>query len=299
MVESAPLPRFPLPEVDGVRHRALQVNGVEFHLAEAGQGEPLLMLHGWPQHWYEWRHLIGALREDYHVICPDLRGFGWSAAPRSGYEKERLVDDIVGIIDALGLERVNLIGHDWGGWVGFLLCLREPRRVEHFLALAILHPWIRFDWTLARNLWRFGYQGIISSPFLGAWLIRQHPGLIGRLMRWDSAGGSHWSEQDLRWYTDVLREPARAQASVQLYRTFLMREALPVLRGRYRTTRLHVPTLVLAGALDITVPPVLLRNYEPYADAMSVEVIPDTGHFLPEECPALLAERSRAFFGRA
>ena len=298
MVESAPLPRFPLPDVAGVRHRLLHVNGVEFHLAEAGQGEPLLMLHGWPQHWYEWRHLIGALQDDYRIICPDLRGFGWSAAPQSGYEKERLVDDILGILDALGIERVKLIGHDWGGWLGFLLCLREPRRVERYLALAILHPWIRLDWTLARNSWRFGYQAIISSPVMGAWLVRR-PGLIGKLIRWDSADGSQWSEHDLRWYTDVLRDPARARASVQLYRTYLLREALPVLRGRYRSTRLHVPTLVLAGARDVTIPPALLRGYEPYAGDMTVEVVQSAGHFLPEECPALIAERARAFFSHA
>lgn len=296
MADRSPAPRLPFPDVDGVRHRIVGVNGVQFHLAEAGRGEPLLMLHGWPQHWYEWRHLIGALREDYHVICLDLRGFGWSDAPASGYEKERLVDDVVGVMDALGLERVRLIGHDWGGWVGFLMCLREPRRVERFLALAILHPWQRLDLTLLRNLWRFGYQGMIASPLLGAWLVR-HPGLIGRLMRWDSSDGKRWRDGDLRWYTALLEDPARARASVLLYRTFLIREVLPVLRGRYRGARLHVPTLALVGGRDLTVPPALLRGYQPYADAMAIEVVPNAGHFLPEERPALVAERARVFFG--
>jgi pimeloyl-ACP methyl ester carboxylesterase len=231
MPDDAPAPSIPIPAVNGVRHRYVNVNGVRLHLAEAGQGEPLLMLHGWPQHWYEWRHLIDALREDYHVICPDLRGFGWSDAPASGYEKERLVDDIIGIMDVLGLERV-----------------------------------------------------------------RQHPELIGKLMRWDSARGEQWRERDLRWYTAVLQDPARAQASVLLYRTFLLREALPLLRGRYRAARLSVPTLVLTGARDLTVPPALLRGYEPQTEVMSIEAVPDAGHFLSEECPALVAARARAFF---
>lgn len=295
MVDSTPASRLPFPAVAGVQHRVVSVNGVRFHLAEAGQGEPLLMLHGWPQHWYEWRHLIGALREDYHMICPDLRGFGWSDAPASGYEKERLVDDIVGIMDALDLDRVQLIGHDWGGWIGFLLCLRQPDRIACFLALGILHPWQRLNLTLLRNLWRFGYQGIIASPLMGAWLVR-HPGLIGWLVRWDSAKREQWCEQDLRWYTELLQDPARARASVLLYRTFLLREALPVLRGRYRDARLQVPTLVLAGARDLTVPPALLRGYQPHVDDMAVEVVPNAGHFLPEERPALVAERARAFF---
>jgi pimeloyl-ACP methyl ester carboxylesterase len=297
MVERTPAPRLPFPAVDGVRHRFVSVNGVRFHVAEAGHGEPLLMLHGWPQHWYEWRYLIGALQEDYHIICPDLRGFGWSDAPESGYEKEQLVDDVIGIMDALGIERVLLIGHDWGGWVGFLLCLRQPQRVERFLALGILHPWQRLDPTLLRNLWRFGYQPVVASPLLGGWLVQRH-GLIGRLIRWDSADGRQWHEQDLRWYTELLRDPARARASVLLYRTFLTREMLPVMRGRYRAARLHVPTLVLAGARDLTIPPTLLRGYQPYADAMAVEVVPNAGHFLPEERPTLVAERARVFFGR-
>jgi pimeloyl-ACP methyl ester carboxylesterase len=181
--------------------------------------------------------------------------------------------------------------------VGFLLCLRQPQRVERFLALGILHPWQRLNLTLLRNLWRFSYQGVIASPRLGARLIRQHPGLIGRLMRWDSAGRGPWHARDLLWYTEVLRDPARARASVLLYRTYLAREALPVLRGRYRCKRLRVPTLALVGARDVTVPPSLLRGYEPYADAMAIEVVTGAGHFLPEECPALVADRARAFFG--
>jgi pimeloyl-ACP methyl ester carboxylesterase len=292
MIERAA--RIPFPEVAGVRHRFVSVNGIRFHVAEAGQGEPLLMLHGWPQHWYEWRYLMADLQDDYHLICPDLRGFGWSDIPASGYEKEQLVDDMLGILDRLGIERVRLIGHDWGGWLGFLLCLRQPERVERFLGLAILHPWQQVDLTLLRNSWRFGYQDLLSSPLIGAWLVRQ-PGLMQHLIRLDSANGEHWRERDLRWYTALLQDPARARASVLLYRTFLLREMLPVLRGRYRAMRLHVPTLVLTGARDLTITPALLRGFEPYADAMTVEVVPDAGHFLPEECPELVAERARAF----
>jgi pimeloyl-ACP methyl ester carboxylesterase len=253
------------------------------------------MLHGWPQHWYEWRYLLADLQDSYHLICPDLRGFGWSDIPDTGYEKEQLVDDILGILDELGIERVRLIGHDWGGWLGFLLCLRQPERVERFLALAILHPWQRLDLTLLRNSWRFGYQGLLSSPFLGARLVRQ-PELMRRLIRLDSADGEQWRERDMRWYTALLQDPVRARASVLLYRTFLLREMLPVLRGRYRTTRLGVPTHVLTGARDLTITPALLGGYEPYADAMTVEVVPNAGHFLPEECPTLVAEHVRSFF---
>ena len=117
------------PQAEGVTHRFVRVNGLNWHLAEAGSGEPMLMLHGWPQHWYMWRYQIPYLAQHYAVICPDLRGFGWSDAPATGYEKEQLVDDIIALLDTLKLKRIRLMAHDWGGWVAFLLCLRQPDRV--------------------------------------------------------------------------------------------------------------------------------------------------------------------------
>jgi pimeloyl-ACP methyl ester carboxylesterase len=91
------------PELAGVRHRFIAAAGIEFHLAEAGSGEPLVLLHGWPQHWYMWRHQIPALAERYRVICIDLPGFGWSGVKDGGYEKERLAADIMSVLDAIGV----------------------------------------------------------------------------------------------------------------------------------------------------------------------------------------------------
>src|SRR5438034_483714 len=103
----------PMPEVKGVRHRMLKVGDVDLHLAEAGEGSPLLLLHGYPQHWYVWRELIPDLARHNHVLVPDLRGFGWSEAPREGYDKETLMRDVLALLDQLGIERVPVAGHDW------------------------------------------------------------------------------------------------------------------------------------------------------------------------------------------
>ena len=131
-----------LPRVDGVTHRTVRARGIDFHLAEAGSGEDVVLcLHGWPQHWYEWRHLMPALADRHRVLALDLRGFGWSDAPRDGYVKEDMATDVLAVLDELGLDRVKLVGHDWGGWIGFLLCLREPQplralpRAQHPAAL--------------------------------------------------------------------------------------------------------------------------------------------------------------------
>ncbi|MCW2564729.1 MAG: putative hydrolase or acyltransferase of alpha/beta superfamily, partial [Mycobacterium sp.] len=90
-----------LPQLDGVEHRFLDLPGLRMHVAEAGSGEPLLLLHGFPQHWWAWRKVIPALAERYRVICPDLRGAGWTDAPADGYTSDQLTADILGLLDAL------------------------------------------------------------------------------------------------------------------------------------------------------------------------------------------------------
>jgi pimeloyl-ACP methyl ester carboxylesterase len=135
----------PFPEVAGVRHDFLDLStGVRAHVAQAGPDDapPLLLLHGWPQHWYLWRDVIPRLADRFRLICPDNRGFGWSAPPPDGdMRKRRIAEDAVAVLDALGIERAGLIGYDWGGWAGWFVCLDASERVRAFLALNIMHPW--------------------------------------------------------------------------------------------------------------------------------------------------------------
>ena len=283
------------PDVPGVTHRFIEANGLRFHVAEAGEGEPLLMLHGWPQHWYMWRGVMPRLAERYRVICPDLRGFGWSDAPAGGYEKETLASDVVALMDAMGLERVKLVGHDWGGYVGFLLGLFHPDRVEGFLALCIVHPWPDPGPPHLDALWRVGYQYLLASP-AGPWVVRTQPGLIERALSSATYDKEAWTRRDLEACSRVLRDPARANASSALYRTFLMREAIPLARGRYNGYRLEVPTLLLLARHDPVVRPHFSLGYESHADDMEVRVVEEAGHFIVDEKPELVAAEIEAFF---
>src|SRR5215203_217806 len=101
----------PMPDVEGVSHRYVQIDG-----AEAGSGPPLVLLHGWPQNWYCWRRVAPLVMHRYRVIMPDLRGHGWSSAPNRGYDKDQLATDVLRTADELGLDEFGLVGHDWGGW---------------------------------------------------------------------------------------------------------------------------------------------------------------------------------------
>jgi pimeloyl-ACP methyl ester carboxylesterase len=270
------------------------------HVAEAGQGDPIVLLHGFPQHWWGWRKVIPGLADRYRVICPDLRGFGWSDAPPGAYEKEELAADIVALLDALQLERVGLIGHDWGGFIGFLLCLGHPERFERYLALNTGHPLLVIDARTLATMWRFWYQQVIAAPGLGARLLGGGDQRFPRfLYRWVTVRQDAWSAEDTELFLAQLREPARARASVALYRTFLLREFLPIARGRYKTLRLHTPTLFLHGTGDPVLRPAFLRGYEAHADDMKLELVEGVGHFIADEAPDLVLERALSFFSRS
>jgi len=266
------------------------------HVAIAGEsGPPLVLLHGWPQHWFEWRHVIPRLAEHYRVFAPDLRGLGWTEVPRRGYEKEDLAADVLALLEALELESIFLVGHDWGGFAGFLMCLQAPERVRKFLALSIIHPWLRPSRTGALNSWRLWYQWVLATPGLGPWSLQRGPAFMMRLIRMWSPNGV-WSDGELDAFADRLRQPERARASAQYYRTFQTREFIPITGGRYRDQKLATPTLLLSGMDDGVVRPEMLGGFERYAEEMRLELVPGVGHFIADEAPDLVVERTLRHF---
>jgi pimeloyl-ACP methyl ester carboxylesterase len=289
------------PEIAGIRHSDVDAAGLRMHVVEAGppDGDPILVLHGWPQHWYQWRHQIPALAgAGYRVIVPDLRGFGQTEAPPKSYDKENMATDVLNLMDAMGLDRVKLLAHDWGGWIAFILCVRAPERFSRYVALNIPHLWGKTSLRTVLSIWRFWYQAVIASP-LGRWLLRNRPGFVRAIITGRSPNPQSWTEEDIDAFTKPLQEPARAEASVQLYRTFLLKEFGPVAAGRYEKKRLTVPTKLVFGAEDFAISKSLLRrDPKEFADDFTIEFVPDTGHFIAEERPELVNDRALEFFAR-
>lgn len=283
-----------MPEVAGVTHRMVDIGGLSLHVAEAGRGEPMVLLHGWPQNWYVWRQVIPELARRYHVYAPDLRGFGWSDAPASGYQKEQFATDMLGLMDELNIGPVRLVGHDWGGFTGFLMCLREPDRFQGYLALNIVTPWINPGAAL-RNLHRSWYQLAMASGLGGRLLMARPPWLNGFLRR-GAVNPAAWTEADMDVYLDRLAQPERAHASVQVYRELLLREGPAWLAGRYAGHRLEVPTLMLFGEADIAISTSMLMGFEEHADDMRLELVPGVGHFIADERPDLVVEAAIRLF---
>jgi pimeloyl-ACP methyl ester carboxylesterase len=288
-----------IPHVEGVEHRFVDVGGLRVHLAEAGDpsNPPLLLLHGWPQNWYEWRRVVPLLSNEFHLLMPDLRGHGWTDAPEGPYDKERLATDVLALLDDLGLERVSVIGHDWGGWIAFLVALRAPDRVARMLILNVAHPFQRPGARRLAATWRFWYQCVLATPWLGERLLRNGARFVHYFLTVGTVNRASLVDPELAVFAARMREPARARASSRLYRTFILREFPDVAAGRYRQTRLRVPTRVLFGVRDAFISPVWLGGFEPYADDMAVELVEDSGHFIAEEKPELVAARAREFLG--
>jgi pimeloyl-ACP methyl ester carboxylesterase len=283
------------PALDGVEHRWVSAGDVSLHVAEAGSGPPLVLVHGWPQHWWAWRRVIPLLAPHARLVMPDLRGLGWSEVPRDGYAKERFADDILALLDALGLERVGLVGHDWGGWTGWLLCARAAERLTGYLSLDTPHPFAPTVLSPGR-LARMVYQPVLATPVVGEAIIRRR-GVVGAMIRAGSARRDAFTAADLDLYEAPLREPERARASSLIYRTFLTRELVPVARGRYRDARVDLPVRAIFGARSPVLPDDPGAGLRERAPRAEVEVVPGCGHFVAEEEPELVAERARELFG--
>jgi pimeloyl-ACP methyl ester carboxylesterase len=269
-----------LPDLPGVRHEYVDAGGLRVHVALAGPEDapPVMLVHGWPQSWWAWRHVIPPLAERFRVIAPDLRGHGWSEAPASGYEKEQLASDLLAVLDVLEIERTTWVGHDWGGWSGFLAALRAPERLDRLLALCIPHPWTA---PHPRQLALLGYQGPLSLPILG-------PRVAGPMIRAILHAGRGHDRLDPH-DAEMFAAHIPPAVTVAMYRTFLTREVLPAARGRYAKAVLQVPTTLLVGANDLVTKGSRAGSVNGQPQ-LEVAVLDGVAHWVPEQRPETVVD---------
>ncbi|MFF3915825.1 alpha/beta fold hydrolase [Streptomyces sp. NPDC001852] len=288
----------PMPGLPGVRHAYAEVRGLRLHYTEAGPADapPVLLVHGFPQHWYAWRHVIPLLSGERRVICLDMPGFGWSEGAPGRWSTAARAADLVGFLDAVDLATVDLVAHDWGAWAAFLACAERPERFRRFLALNMVHLWPLRKNTLG-TAWRFWYTVALEWPPFGRAMLRHWPAFTRFLLRRGVADRSVLPAADLAEFAEAAREPLAALAGESIHRAFVAHDIAALRRKEFHGMRLRTPTLVLAGAVDPVIPPRLLEGGEDFCDDLQVEVVPDAGHFLPVERPALVAGCAKRLFG--
>ncbi|NUR49679.1 MAG: alpha/beta hydrolase [Hamadaea sp.] len=287
-----------MPQLAGVGHRYLDLPGLRMHVAEAGRGSPVVLLHGVPQHWWEWRDVIPALARDHLVIVPDLRGAGWTEAPRAGYDRETLVGDVLALLDALELDSVRLVAHDWSAIAGFLICLNHPERIRSYVSLAIPHPYFRFGLRMIGRMRASWYQAPLLTPGVGVRGLSRGRQWLARAMLSYSARPDAIAGSDLDAFLGPLRDPAYARAVCRLYPGFILPEAVRIMRRKFDGLRLTTPTLLLTGESDPVIRADLLAGHEGHADDLEIREIPGASHFLVDDQPDLVVKHLVEFFAR-
>jgi pimeloyl-ACP methyl ester carboxylesterase len=229
-------------------------NGVHLHVVEAGpqDGRPVVLLHGFPEFWYGWRHQIPALAEaGFRVIVPDQRGYNRSAKPASvaAYDIDALVGDIVALLDAYGLERSHVVGHDWGAVVAWVLAMRHPESLHQLVVANVPHPAVFREtlgtsWEQVQRSW---YIFFFQIPRLPEWWLGRNDGAnLARMLR-GSAHADTFTAEDLPAYRRAWQRPQAVRSMVHWYRAAARR----ALRGGLPKDRIEVPTLVVWGAQDV------------------------------------------------
>jgi len=255
-----------------------------------------VLLHGWPQTWYEWRHLIPLLADRYRIVAPDLPGLGESSQPADGYDKKSIASDLREMCQQLDLERFHLVGHDCGGPSAFALACIAPQSVRTLTILDVTIPGIGPDISQGGRRWHHAFH---MTPELPEELVvgreREYLGWFYREFCWQRGA---IAQADIDEYLRCYTQGGAMRAGFEYYRT-LPRDKADNQALRDSGFRLRMPVLALGGATAEA----RGRGEEPLESLRAIAsnvtggAIPECGHFIPEEQPALLAERLLDFFG--
>lgn len=276
-----------------ITHGYAGVNGIRLHYAEAGAGDKLvILLHGFPEFWYSWRHQLDALGQNFHVIAPDLRGYNLSDKPPrvEDYRIDEIVADVIGLIDHFGARKAAIVGHDWGAGVAWSIAQKHPERVAKLAVLQVPLPAVWKENMSLRQLFRSWYMFFFQIRHLPEWLIRRRNFQALEQSFQDKVGrkGSFTAE-DVERYKEAARQPGALTGAVNYYRANVFERLFA--RNKSNDAEpsrgITVPTLFIFGEQDFAILPRSVRGLDKHIAADYRELrIPDSGHWVQNEAPA-------------
>ncbi len=276
------------------QHAYITTNGVKLHYVTQGEGDLMLMLHGFPEFWYSWRHQIPEFAKDYKVVALDLRGYNDSDKPadKSAYVMDEFILDVEGVIKGLGYDKCILVGHDWGGAIAWNFAYAHPEMVERLIILNLPHPakfaeGIRNPQQLLRSSYMFFFQ----IPWLPEFLIQSsdyQP--IETAIKGMAVNKSAFSKEDLEAYKDAAAKRGAMTATLNYYRNIFQQRMTS-----QDWSVLSVPTLMIWGEKDTALGKELTYGTEAYVRDFQIKYIPDCSHWVQQEKPELVNQYMREF----
>ncbi|ABG51885.1 alpha/beta hydrolase fold [Trichodesmium erythraeum IMS101] len=269
------------------KHFFIDTNDIRLHCVTQGEGELVILLHGFPEFWYSWRYQMPALARHFKVVVPDLRGYNDSDKPDNGYDLDTLAADIRGLIERCGYVKAHIVGHDWGGAIAWHLAQKFPQHLNRLAILNAAHPQ-KFVQELLGNLdqlRRSWYILAFQVPGIPEWVIQQNLGeFIKGLFQGQAIRKSAFTAEITQIYQAALEKPGALVAAINHYRQFLWPQNW--LKNFNKPQLVTSPTLILWGKEDYFLSQKLTEGLDKLIAApFQLKVIPDCGHWIQQEVP--------------
>jgi pimeloyl-ACP methyl ester carboxylesterase len=277
---------------NSLEHHSAQLNGIKQHYVKTGSGPAVMLLHGWPQTWYEWRHVIRLLGGKFTVIAPDLRGFGYSSKPASGYDAATIAADLAALAAHLGLKDVTVVGHDWGAVFGYVYAASHPAEVSALGIVDMVLPGLgMMEKAISpapggNFLWHMGFQSVPDLPEL---LIQ---GKERPYLQWFyehfAYDPSAISASDIDVYVAAITQAGALRAGLAVYQNFFTIAEQVVAHAKKPLT---IPVHAFGGEGSLA--ELTLTCAKAVAPGAQGGVIERCGHWAAEERPDFVADMVR------
>ena len=276
------------------KHEYITTNGVKLHYVTQGEGPLMLMLHGFPEFWYSWRHQIPEFAQDFKVVALDLRGYNDSDKPteQSAYVMHEFIQDVEGVIKRLGYQKCVLVGHDWGGAIAWNFAYAHPQMVEQLIILNLPHPakfaqGLRTPQQLLRSYYMFTFQ----LPWIPELLLQSSDyQAIETAFKGTAVNKSAFTKADIDAYKNAAAKRGALTAMLNYYRNIFQQRMLNPSWGV-----LEVPTLMIWGENDTALGKELTYDTAAYVRDFQIKYIPNCGHWVQQEQPELVNQYMREF----
>ena len=273
-------------------HHKTTVNGILMHYVIGGKGDPVVLLHGWPETWYEWRHIIPQLIDNnYTVIAPDMRGFGDSEKPQIGYDTKTVAEDIYQLVKKLGNSKIYIVAHDWGGPVAYSYAAEHPQDVRKMVILDTLLPGFGLEEAAnfsPKGLWHLSFHAVRDLP--EKLIDGKEDIYLNWFYDW-TYNQSAITSEDREEYIKQYSKPGAMRAGFEYYRAVFEDSEQ---NKEYANEKLEIPILTIGGEAGIG--NFTAASFQKVANNVTGIMLPNTGHFIPEERPNFLTKQILEFF---